>query len=197
MTAHYLAHLNTEQRRAVEHIGSTLPETPPLLIIAGAGSGKTNTLAHRVAHLIGKGADPRRIMLLTFSRRAAAEMQRRVERISSEVLGANAHVLANGLNWSGTFHAVGARLLREYALNIGFEREFTIHDREDSADLMNLVRHELGYSKTERRFPMKATCLSIYSRVVNAEADLGEVLGNTSLGALNGKLNCVSSSRLI
>ena len=88
MTAHYLAHLNTEQRRAVEHIGSTLPETPPLLIIAGAGSGKTNTLAHRVAHLIGKGADPRRIMLLTFSRRAAAEMQRRVERISSEVLGA-------------------------------------------------------------------------------------------------------------
>ena len=82
MTAAYLATLNPEQRRAVEHGCGTLDQVPPLLIIAGAGSGKTNTLAHRVAHLIVKGADPRRILLMTFSRRAAAEMQRRVERIA-------------------------------------------------------------------------------------------------------------------
>ena len=178
MTAAYLAKLNTEQRRAVEHGCDALDEAPPLLIIAGAGSGKTNTLANRVAHLIVSGADPRRMMLLTFSRRAAAEMQRRVERITAEVLGAKAGPMAHALNWSGTFHAIGARLLREYALDIGLSNTFTIHDREDSADLMNLVRHDLGFSKTDKRFPMKGTCLSIYSRVVNAEAPLGDVLGS-------------------
>jgi DNA helicase-2/ATP-dependent DNA helicase PcrA len=178
MTATYLAKLNTEQRRAVEHGCDALDEASPLLIIAGAGSGKTNTLANRVAHLIVSGADPRRMMLLTFSRRAAAEMQRRVERITAEVLGAKAGPMTHALNWSGTFHAIGARLLREYALDIGLSNTFTIHDREDSADLMNLVRHELGFSKTDKRFPMKGTCLSIYSRVVNAEAPLGEVLGS-------------------
>src|SRR5688500_13073651 len=99
MTA-YLAALNPQQRRAVEHCGLTLPETPPLLIIAGAGSGKTNTLAHRVAHLIVCGADPRRIMLLTFSRRAAAEMQRRVERITAKILGPKAGVMTDALAWS-------------------------------------------------------------------------------------------------
>ena len=177
MTAAYLAKLNAEQRRAVEHGCAALDEAPPLLIIAGAGSGKTNTLANRVAHLIVSGADPRRIMLLTFSRRAAAEMQRRVERITAEVLGAKAGPMAHALNWSGTFHAIGARLLREYSLDIGLSNTFTIHDREDSGDLMNLVRHDLGFSKTDKRFPMKGTCLSIYSRVVNAEAPLDEVLG--------------------
>jgi len=177
MSAH-LAALNPEQRRAAEHSGPTLAETPPLLIIAGAGSGKTNTLAHRVAHLIVSGADPRRIMLLTFSRRAASEMQRRVERIAAEVLGPDGRVLVGGLTWSGTFHAIGARLLREYALEIGLNREFTIHDREDSADLMNLARYDLGLSKTDRRFPMKGTCLAIYSRAVNSEASLAEVLGS-------------------
>ena len=130
-----------------------------------------------MAHLIVGGVDPRRILLLTFSRRAAAEMQRRVERITAQVLGAQGPPLAGGLTWSGTFHAVGARLLREYARAIGIEQAFTIHDREDSADLMNLVRHELGFSKMEKRFPMKGTCLSIYSRAVNAETPLGEVLG--------------------
>ena len=178
MTAAYLAKLNAEQRRAVEHGCAALDEAPPLLIIAGAGSGKTNTLANRVAHLIVSGADPRRIMLLTFSRRAAAEMQRRVERITAEVLGAKAGPMAHALNWSGTFHAIGARLLREYSLDIGLSNTFTIHDREDSADLMNLVRHDLGFSKTDKRFPMKGTCLSIYSRAVNAEAPLDEVLGS-------------------
>lgn len=169
-----LANLNENQRRAVEH-GSGKPAAP-LLIIAGAGSGKTNTLAHRVAHLIAAGADPRRILLLTFSRRAAGEMIRRVERIASKVLGAKGAILSEGLAWAGTFHAIGARLLREHALQIGLDPSFTIHDREDSADLLNLVRHELGFSRTENRFPSKGTCLSIYSRVVNAQDELENVL---------------------
>jgi DNA helicase-2/ATP-dependent DNA helicase PcrA len=177
--AAYLAKLNAEKRRAVEHGGETLDEAPPLLIIAGAGSGKTNTLAHRVAHLIVGGVDPRRIMLLTFSRRAASEMQRRVERITAQVLGAKPGLMIDALGWSGTFHAIGARLLREYAQAIGLDRAFTIHDREDSADLMNLVRHNLGFSKMEKRFPAKGTCLAIYSRTVNAEAALDEVLGSS------------------
>ncbi|WP_274630549.1 ATP-dependent helicase [Arvimicrobium flavum] len=171
----HLARLNAEQRAAVEHGGGAV--AGPLLIIAGAGSGKTNTLAHRVAHLMVKGADPRRILLMTFSRRAASEMTRRVERIAGEVLGDKAAVLSEGLSWAGTFHSVGARLLRDYALEIGLDPAFTIHDREDSADLMNLVRHDLGLSKTESRFPAKGTCLAIYSRAVNAQAELGQVLG--------------------
>jgi DNA helicase-2/ATP-dependent DNA helicase PcrA len=175
MTAASLAaDLNPDQRRAVEHGAGQ--GHPPLLIIAGAGSGKTNTLAHRVAHLIAQGADPRRILLLTFSRRAALEMRRRVERTGAAVLRPQARAMAEALTWAGTFHAVGARLLREYAPQIGFEPNFSIHDREDSADLMNLVRHELGFSKLEKRFPLKGTCLAIYSRVVNAEAELADIL---------------------
>ena len=177
MTAAYLAKLNAAQRSAVEHGTSDLGDAPPLLIIAGAGSGKTNTLAHRVAHLIVKGADPRRIMLLTFSRRAAAEMERRVERIAANVMLERATAMANAISWAGTFHAVGARLLREYAEQIGLNRAFTIHDREDSADLLNLIRHDLGFSKTEKRFPQKGTCVTIYSRVVNTELPLDDVLG--------------------
>src|SRR6478609_2967037 len=132
----YLDTLNTEQRCAVEHGVFEQNFTPggPLLVIAGAGSGKTNTLAHRVAHLIANGADPRRILLLTFSRRGAAEMLRRVQRIASEVLGSNAGTITGALTWAGTFHGVGARLLREYAHEVGFDSAFTIHDREDSAD---------------------------------------------------------------
>ena len=176
MSSLHLAKLNAEQRHAVEHGGPTYDDAGPLLIIAGAGSGKTNTLAHRVAHLILNGTDPRRILLLTFTRRAATEMTRRVERIAAHVLGDKAVAMTSGLTWSGTFHAVGARLLREYALQIGLDQSFTIHDREDSADLMNLVRHDLGFSKTEKRFPTKGTSLAIYSRTVNAELALEEVL---------------------
>jgi DNA helicase II / ATP-dependent DNA helicase PcrA len=172
-----LAQLNPDQRRAVEHGGPDYGEAPPLLIIAGAGSGKTNTLAHRVAHLIRNGVDPRRMLLLTFSRRAAAEMARRVERIAAHVMRTSGTMITGALTWSGTFHAIGARLLREYATEIGLDRAFTIHDREDSADLLNLIRHDLGFSRTEQRFPTKGTCLAIYSRVVNAELPLDEVLG--------------------
>jgi DNA helicase-2/ATP-dependent DNA helicase PcrA len=172
----YLSSLNERQRSAVEH-GSG-KAAGPLLIIAGAGSGKTNTLAHRVVHLIVNGADPRRILLMTFSRRAAIEMTKRVEGIAAKVLGDRASIMTDGLSWAGTFHSVGARLLREYALDIGLDPAFTIHDREDSADLMNLIRHELGLSKTESRFPAKQTCLSIYSRSVNAQAPLDEALAD-------------------
>ena len=174
----YLDSLNAEQRRAVEH-GTGLASPPPLLVIAGAGSGKTNTLAHRVAHLIVNGADPRRILLMTFSRRAASEMSRRVERIASRVLGTGAGAVTDALTWAGTFHGIGARLLREHATQIGLDPTFTIHDREDSADLMNLVRHELGLSETKTRFPTKGTCLAIYSRAVNAQDDLDAVLKAT------------------
>ena len=171
----YLEKLNPEQRRAVEHgVGS--PAAGPLLVIAGAGSGKTNTLAHRVAHLIVSGADPRRILLMTFSRRAASEMARRVERICGQVMGNSGRAASDALTWAGTFHGIGARLLRENAVQIGLDPAFTIHDREDSADLLNMVRHELGFSATKTRFPTKGTCLAIYSRAVNAEMELAEVL---------------------
>ncbi len=178
MAVAYLEKLNEQQRKAVEHgVGLAEGETGgPLLIIAGAGSGKTNTLAHRVAHLIVNGADPRRILLMTFSRRAASEMSRRVERICRNVLGSNSAILTDALAWSGTFHGIGARLLRMYAEQIGLNVDFTIHDREDSADLINLARHELGFSKTESRFPTKGTCLAIYSRTVNSQTPLSEIL---------------------
>ncbi len=182
MPAARLDKLNPQQRRAVKYGGVPLAECGPLLIIAGAGSGKTTTLAHRVVHLIEHGADPRRIMLLTFSRRAAAEMTRRVDRILADrtraVSSSLSGSITDAITWAGTFHAIGARLLREYADDIGLARAFTIHDREDSADLMNLIRHELGYSKTKERFPAKATCLAIYSRAVNSETPLEDVLGS-------------------
>ncbi len=179
--AAYLENLNAEQRRAVEHgvLENDCSPRSPLLVIAGAGSGKTNTLAHRVAHLIVNGADPRRILLMTFSRRAASEMTKRVERIARKVIGENAGVMTDALHWAGTFHGIGARLLRDYADQIGLDPAFTIHDREDSADLMNLIRHELGFSKTDSRFPTKGTCLAIYSRCVNAETPIEQVLGGS------------------
>jgi DNA helicase II / ATP-dependent DNA helicase PcrA len=174
MISAYLEKLNAQQRQAVEHgLGG---EVPPLLVIAGAGSGKTDTLAHRVAHLLANGVDPSRVLLLTFSRRAAAEMIRRVERVARRVMGAAAQAMTASLEWAGTFHGIGARLLREHAGAIGLDPAFTIHDREDSADLMNLVRNDLGFSRTEERFPLKGTCLSIYSRCVNSQMPIEEVI---------------------
>ena len=172
-----LAELNEAQRAAAEHgVEGSQAGSPPLLVIAGAGSGKTNTLAHRVANLIAHGADPRRILLLTFSRRAAAEMTRRVERIVTAALGPTNLASLTPIAWSGTFHAIGARLLRFHARDIGLDASFTIHDREDSGDLMNLVRHELGFSTKKKRFPLKGTCLSIYSLTVNAQAPIDDIL---------------------
>lgn len=171
----YLARLNPAQREAVEHGGSAA-DAGPLLVIAGAGSGKTNTLAHRVAHLIAQGTDPGGMLLLTFSRRAAEEMARRAERIVRQLAHSHPRLATAKLNWAGTFHSIGARLLREYAGRIGLDPAFTIHDRQDSGDLMNLVRHELGLSGKGKRFPLKNTCLSIYSATVNTMAPLGDVL---------------------
>jgi DNA helicase-2/ATP-dependent DNA helicase PcrA len=172
----YLDALNGEQRAAAEFGIGEKAADGPLLVIAGAGTGKTNTLAHRVVRLIEAGADPFRILLLTFSRRAADEMTRRAERIASRALGEGA---AAALAWAGTFHGIGAKLLREHADQLGLDVSFTIHDREDSADLIAVVRHDLGLSATKERFPTARTCLEIYSRVVNAQLPLTEVLKDT------------------
>jgi DNA helicase-2/ATP-dependent DNA helicase PcrA len=124
MSAAYLEKLNREQRLAVEHgVGTSEADANrALLVLAGAGTGKTNTLAHRVVHLVLNGADPRRILLMTFSRRAAAEMTRRVQRIANTVSGSTGSASIAALTWAGTFHAIGARLLREYAPQIGLIR---------------------------------------------------------------------------
>ena len=158
--------LNAEQQAAVDHDDAT-----PLLVIAGAGTGKTHTLAHRVARLVAQGADPARVLLLTFSRRAAQEMSRRVERLLRVATPA-----ANTLPWAGTFHAIGARLLREHAEAVSLSPQFSIHDRDDAADLMNLVRHDAGLAALPQRFPLKGTCMAIYSTSVNTQAPLGDVL---------------------
>jgi DNA helicase-2/ATP-dependent DNA helicase PcrA len=174
MAFDYLRDLNPEQRRAVQY--GVKPGSAylagPLLVIAGAGTGKTKTLTHRVAHLIVNGISPHRILLLTFTCRAAVEMTRRVERITAAALGTG----RVNLPWSGTFHAIGARLLRQFAQQIGLKPSFTIHDRSDSADLMNLVRHDLGFSEKESRFPNKDTCLAVYSLSVNARTKIDRIL---------------------
>ncbi|WP_374650539.1 ATP-dependent helicase [Dongia sp.] len=167
----YLGKLNDQQREAVEHGDDG--DDRPLLVLAGAGSGKTNTLAHRVAHRVVKGADPNRMLLLTFSRRAAQEMSRRAEAIVAKATNCSLR-----LPWAGTFHAIGARLLREFAVHLGIEPRFSIADRGDAADLMNLVRNDLGFADKASRFPMKATCLSVYSRVVNTQGSIDEILRN-------------------
>jgi DNA helicase II / ATP-dependent DNA helicase PcrA len=171
------AQLNAEQREAVVHgLGCGGTSAGPLLVIAGAGSGKTMTLAARVARLVLAGADPQRILLLTFSRRAAQEMERRCGRMLHAALGFGATQQAPSLPWAGTFHSVGARLLRESAPAIGLSPQFTIHDRGDAEDAMGLVRQAKGLAETEKRFPMKATCLAIYSRVVNSQRTVEEVV---------------------
>jgi len=180
----YLDGLNPAQRAAVSFgvaaaAGARSEGTrsvPPLLVIAGAGTGKTKTLATRVAHLILNGADPRRLLLLTFARRMASEMLRRVEHICAQALDSRMPAAAQAVEWSGTFHAVGAKLLRMYAGSIGLDPAFSILDRSDSADLMDLARDELRLSETQGRFPKKATCLAIYSNVVNGQLPLRDVI---------------------
>ena len=172
--------LNAAQQRAVNHGGGGAAAAGPLLVIAGAGTGKTGTLAHRVARLMQQGMDPQRLLLLTFSRRAAAELERRVGRVLQAQLGALRGERPRVLEWAGTFHSVGARILREYAERIGLAPSFTIHDRGDSEDLMAMVRHDhLGVDPLKGRFPGAATCVAVYSRSVNSEAPLAEVLQTT------------------
>jgi DNA helicase II / ATP-dependent DNA helicase PcrA len=181
----YLRDLNFAQRAAVEcgisdGVGAGI--AGPLLVIAGAGTGKTNTLAHRVAHIIVTGTPADRILLLTFTRRAAEEMTRRAQRILAaaratskpRVLGSSGEI-----TWSGTFHAVANRLLREHADSVGLDPSFTVLDRADSEDRLNLVRNDLGLAKKQARFPRKGTCLAIYSQTVNACCPLTDTLEST------------------
>ncbi|MDH3905028.1 MAG: ATP-dependent helicase, partial [Gammaproteobacteria bacterium] len=177
----YLDELNPAQREAAtfgERRDGEALSAGPLLVVAGAGTGKTMTLAHRVAHLVVEGVDTRRILLLTFTRRAALEMTRRVESILRQALADRMHgaLPAGVLPWSGTFHSVGNRLLRRFAQNLGLDPGFSVLDRGDAADLMDVVRHELGLSRKSRRFPKKDTCLAIYSRCVNAQESLQDTL---------------------
>jgi len=174
-----LARLNPPQREAAKHGDG------PLLIVAGAGTGKTAALVHRVAWLIAKGVDPGRILLLTFTRRAAAEMLRRVDGILRHLARAQADAGQRSPNqqrfrstrvWGGTFHAMATRLLRRYGKAIGLPPGFTIHDRTDSEDLLNVVRTDLKLARTDKRFPKKGTCMAIYSRCVSARQSLETVL---------------------
>jgi DNA helicase-2/ATP-dependent DNA helicase PcrA len=176
--------LNATQRRAAT-FGTALAagkgvEAGPLLILAGAGTGKTNTLAHRAAHLVVNGTDPSRILMLTFTRRAAQEMIKRAQNIVAEVMAdrgkAGDRSVVSRLIWSGTFHSVGNRILRLYAKHLGLDPAFTVLDRGDAADLMDVVRHELGFSAKEKRFPRKDVCLAIYSYRVNTRLSLKQTL---------------------
>jgi DNA helicase-2/ATP-dependent DNA helicase PcrA len=172
--------LNESQRAAVEYGIGIGGSSAPLLIIAGAGTGKTMTLAHLVARLVLNGTDPHRILLLTFTRRAAAEMTRRAARILGEMRRSSpakvSGVSGREVSWAGTFHGIANKLLRLHASAIGLDPSFTVLDRSDSADLMNLVRNELGLHQKAARFPKKDTCLAVYSHTVNACCHLGETL---------------------
>src|SRR5476651_1476590 len=182
-TASHLEKLNSPQRKAVSY-GEVQPhkglKSGPLLIVAGAGTGKTDTLAHRVAHLAIHGVDPSRILMLTFSRRAAAEMRRRAHDIIktalNEPLGGLSQSVLQRLTWTGTFHSVGNRLLRHYARHLKLDPQFSVIDRTDAADLLDAVRQEQGLAGKEQRFPRKETCLQIYSYRVNTGRSLKETL---------------------
>jgi len=164
--------LNAQQQAAVDHA----PEAGALLVVAGAGSGKTATLAARAARHLEQGVAPSRLLLLTFSRRAAHEMSRRVGETLHATLGLPTRAPAPQLPWCGTFHSVAVRLLREAADAIGLAAGFTVLDRGDAEDLMGLTRQELGLAARERRFPMAGTCLAIHSRRVNTGRALADLL---------------------
>jgi DNA helicase II / ATP-dependent DNA helicase PcrA len=149
--------------------------------VAGAGTGKTDTLAHRVAHLVINGVDPGRILMLTFTRRAATEMRRRAHEITRTALnesmgGGVSQSIVQRLTWSGTFHSIGNRLLRHYAPQLHLDPHFSVIDRADAADLMDSLRQELGFASKEQRFPRKETCLQIYSNRVNTRSPLKQTL---------------------
>jgi len=182
-TTDAFARLNPAQQEAATY-GESLPgggvRASSLLVIAGAGTGKTSTLAHRVAHLLLEGVAPERLLLLTFSRRAAIEMTRRAQQVVAEALrsatGTGGPPANVRLPWSGTFHAIGNRLIREYAGRLGLDPSFSVLDRGDAADLMDVVRHRLGLSQTGQRFPRKDTCLGIYSHRINTQLPLRHTL---------------------
>jgi DNA helicase II / ATP-dependent DNA helicase PcrA len=161
VTVALLTGLNAEQRAAVEHGDG------PLLVVAGAGTGKTRTLVHRVAALIERGVRPERILLLTFTRRAADEMLTRVERLTGQ-RGKQAQ--------GGTFHATAHKTLRQFGQHAGIDEGFTILDQADSEDLMQLARATLGFGARERRFPKKETLHALYSRHINTDRTVEDLL---------------------
>jgi ATP-dependent DNA helicase UvrD/PcrA len=162
----WLGELNERQRAA-----ATAEPDRPLLILAGAGSGKTATLSARVAWLISTGLAPERILLLTFTRRAAREMLTRTRGLLERAgIAARGHVVG------GTFHSVAWRLVRLYAEPLGLPPRLSVLDAGDAADLLDVVRHELGYAESGKRFPRKATLADIYSRTVNLQCPLSQVL---------------------
>jgi DNA helicase II / ATP-dependent DNA helicase PcrA len=158
--------LNEEQRAAATHPGG------PLLVLAGAGTGKTTTLAARVAWLIDEGAAPERVLLLTFTRRAAREMLARAR----AYLGRSPNGRHAGRVVGGTFHSVAHRFVRRHASALGLPAGFGVLDAGDAADLLDLVRQDAGLGQTGKRFPRKSTLLDIYSRTVNAQRPLRELL---------------------
>jgi DNA helicase-2/ATP-dependent DNA helicase PcrA len=176
--------LNVVQKRAATY-GTPLAdgkgvEAGPLLVIAGAGTGKTKTVAHRVAHLLMNGVDPVRILLLTFTRRAAYEMRQRTNDVVrnelADTLGDRARQMTQRLTWAGTFHSIGNRLLRHYARQLKLDPAFSVIDRGDASDLLDTLREELHYTTAYQRFPRKDTCLAIYSWRVNTQKSLKETL---------------------
>jgi DNA helicase-2/ATP-dependent DNA helicase PcrA len=173
MAREHLGELNKQQRRAARH-GHAVPlmKTGPLLVIAGAGSGKTKVIAARVVELLLSGVDPNRIMLLTFSRRASQEMVNRVNTVAKANLGAS----GSQFSWAGTFHSVALQLLRRYGRKIGVSPSFTILDRSDAEDLMGMVRDDLDLARRGSLFPKKDTCHAIYSLKVNSIRSLKAVL---------------------
>ncbi|MGI9600877.1 MAG: ATP-dependent helicase [Acidimicrobiales bacterium] len=154
--------LNPDQTRAATH------RDGPLLIVAGAGTGKTTTVAARVGFLLDEGVRPERLLLLTFTRRAAAEMLTRVGSMSGHQ--------AAGQICGGTFHSVANRLLRRHAGALGLTADFTVLDPADAADLVGVVRAELGLAQRKVRFPRKETIAAVYSRLVNAQTKLTTVI---------------------
>ena len=163
-TPAWLSELNPQQCAAATHGDG------PLLVIAGAGTGKTKTLAARVACLLERGVAADRILLLTFTRRAAQEMIRRAEQYASRSAQNASRV------WGGTFHAVANRLLRQHGRAVGLTPDFTVLDRADAEDLLNLVRQEMGLHSREKRFPKKGTLLEICSKCVNSQQPIKKVV---------------------
>ncbi len=164
-TDSWLNELNAEQRTAATHAGGAL------LVLAGAGTGKTTTLAARVAWLLADGVAPERILLLTFTRRAAREMLQR-----ARTLAARAGAPATKRVLGGTFHSVANRLVRMHASALGLSAGFGVLDAGDAADVLDMLREEHGQAGARRRFPRKATLLDIYSRTVNSQRQLSDVL---------------------